>query len=92
VNVRSASSRLLARVLVSRRALSGGRGAKQVEIGRLSRRLVHAGPVSFKVTLTAAGRRALRRNGRLSISLRLSVTPPSGTAYRATRIVILRLA
>ena len=46
--------------------------------------------MTFATPLNAAARRALRRNGRLSISLRLTVTPAQGDAYTATRTVILR--
>jgi hypothetical protein len=88
--VRSGGSRLLARALASRKALSGGSSTKQVEIGRQSRKSVGPGSVAFKVALTASARKALRRNGRLAIGLRLTVTPPSGAAYAATRTVVLR--
>ena len=90
VKVTSAGSRLLARALARRKALFGGRSTPQVEVGRLSRTPVGAGRVIFNVRLTPAARRALRRNGRLAISLRLTVTPPSGATYTATRAVILR--
>jgi hypothetical protein len=75
---------------VRRTALSGGRSVKQVEVGRRLRSSVAAGRASFTVALSATARRALRRNGRLSISLRLTVTPDEGKSYTATRPVILR--
>ena len=40
----------------------------------------------------ASARRALRRDGRLAITLRLTVTPSSGVPYTATRSVVLRPA
>ena len=90
VQVRSAGSRLLARAFAKRRSLSGGRSNLLVQVGRQQRASVGAARVSFAVPLSAAARRALRRNGRLAITFRLTVTPPSGTAYTATRAVILR--
>ncbi len=90
VVVRSAGSRLLARAFARRGALSGGRSALQVQVGRQQRSSVGAARVTFAVPLSAAARRALRRNGRLAITLRLTVTPPSGRAYTAARLVILR--
>jgi hypothetical protein len=54
---------------------------------------VPSGRVAFRVTLNSVARRALRRNGRLSISLRLTVTPPDGgTSFTTKRTVILRAA
>lgn len=90
VRVRHAGSRLLVRALARRRALSGGRSTRQVEVGRGLRRSVGAGRVAFGVRLNAAARRVLRRDRRLAISLRLTVTPPTGSSYSATRAVVVR--
>jgi len=90
VSVRSASSRLLARAFARRGALSGGRSILLVQVARQLRSSVGPGRVSFTLPLNAVGRRALRRNGRLSITLRLTVDPTSGTTYTAQRTVILR--
>jgi plastocyanin len=90
VMVRSAGSRLLARAFARRGALSGGRSTLQVQVARQLRSSVGAARVSFSLPLNAAARRALRRNGRLAISLRLTVDPPTGTTYTAARTVILR--
>jgi plastocyanin len=90
VVVRSAGSRLLARAFAKRRAISGGSSALLMQVGRQQRSSVGPGRVSFSALLSATGRRALRRNGRLAITFRLTVTPPSGTAYTASRTVILR--
>jgi hypothetical protein len=88
--VRSAGSRLVVRAFARRRALAGGRSLLQVQVGRQARSAVAAARVSFAVRISASARRALRRNGRLAISLRLTVTPPDGAAYRTTRAVVLR--
>lgn len=90
VRVRSAGSRLLARALATRKALSGGKSTAKVEVGRLSRATAGPGTVAFKVTLGATGRRALRRHGRLLIRLRLTVDPAAGPTYTGSRFVILR--
>jgi len=90
IRVRSAGSRLVARAFARRRSLSGGRSALLVQVGRQARSAVPAARVSFAARIDAAARRALRRNGRLAITLRLTVTPPSGAAYRTTRSVVLR--
>jgi len=90
VLVPRAGSRLLARALARRRTLYGGRSPLQVQVGRRLRSGVGDGRVTFAAALNPVARRALRRNGRLSISLRLTVTPPEGKAYTATRTVVLR--
>ncbi len=90
VDVTRSGSRLLARAFARRGALSGGRSTLLVQVGRQLRSSVGPGRVSFSLPLTAAGRRALRRNGRLAITLRLTVDPTTGTTYAAKRTVILR--
>ena len=90
VNVSRAGSRLLARAFARRGALTGGRSTLLVQVGRQLRASVGPGRVSISLPLNAAARRALRRNGRLAITLRLTVDPPTGTTYTATRTVILR--
>jgi hypothetical protein len=92
VNVTRAGSRLLAQAFARRRALSGGRSNRQVQVGRQSRSGVGGARVAFAVRLNSAARRALRRNGRLAISLRLTVTPPLANAYKVTRTLVLRPA
>jgi hypothetical protein len=81
---------LLARAFARRGALSGGRSTLLVQVGRQLRSSVGPGRVSFAVPLNAAARRALRRNGRLAITFRLTVDPTTGATYTATRTVILR--
>ena len=90
VRVRSGGSRLLARAFARRGALSGGTSRAQVAVGRQLRSSAPSGRVSFAVSLSATARRALRRNGRLAITLRLTVTPPSGASYTAVRGIIVR--
>ncbi len=88
--VRSAGSRLLARALATRKALSGGASTAEVEVGRVSRASTGPGSVAFRVALGASGKRALRRNRRLLIRLRMTVDPAAGSTYKASRLVILR--
>jgi hypothetical protein len=90
VLVKRSGSRLLARVVVRRKALSGGRSTKQVQVGRKLRPRVGAGRATFSVALNAVARRALRRRERLTIVLRLTITPPSGRAFTASRTVLQR--
>jgi plastocyanin len=90
VRVARTGSRLLARAFARRGAVYGGRSRLPVEVGRQLRTHVSATTVTFATALGATARRALRRNGRLAISLRLTVTPAEGKSYTATRAVVLR--
>ncbi len=90
VKVRDAGSRLLVRALGTRKAIFGSTSTSAVEIGRSSRKSAGPGVVAFKVTLGVQGQQALRRRGRLAISLRVTVDPATGATYTASRPVILR--
>jgi plastocyanin len=92
VKVSRAGSRLLARALTRRSLLVGGHSTKLSETGRQSRPSLGARRVAFVVKLSPLARGALRRRGRLTISLRVTVTPKLGKAYTATRSVLLRRA
>jgi hypothetical protein len=87
-------SRLVIKALVSNRLLatSPPRRIRKVSVGSLRKQLPSAGKTSFAVKLNRAARRALNRRDRLTVSLRISVTPPGGTATTKTAKVILRPA
>jgi hypothetical protein len=61
-----------------------------VRVGALARSSLKPGTVSFSVALSRKGRAALRRHGRLTLMVRITLTPAHGTAVRVTRIVVLR--
>jgi hypothetical protein len=88
-----AGSSLLVRAYARRGALYGGRSTRDVRVARQLLAPVH-GRIAFSAALNAVARRALRRNGRLAISLRITLTPPAGggPAYGATRSVVVRSA
>jgi hypothetical protein len=87
-------SRLTVKALVSNRLLakSRPRRIRKVSVGSLRRQIATAGKTSFALRLGAVARRALKRNGRLTVDLRVSVTPPGGVATTKTSRVILRPA
>jgi hypothetical protein len=85
-----AGSRLDVRLSARREALGSQQTSGTVSVGRLRRAAVGAGRVDFAVRLTSAAKRALRRHGRLAIKLRLTVTPPTGDVYSASRTVGMR--
>ena len=68
----------------------GGSSTTEVRVARQSRVVGRPRPRLVRLTLNASARRALRRNGRLAITLRLTVTPPTGASYTAKRSVVMR--
>jgi plastocyanin len=78
IMVAGAGSRLTVNVL-----------AKRKRVGRTTR-TVGAGKATFTVPMNAAARRTLRRARRLALTVRITVAPPSGAAFTATRSVTLR--
>jgi plastocyanin len=80
-------SQLDARLLASAGA---AKSHKSVVLGRLLRNGLAAGKLQFSVSLNRAGKRALRRRHRLSLTLRVTVTAPSGTKAALSRHVTLR--
>jgi plastocyanin len=63
--------------------------AKRKRLGRTTR-TVAAGRASFTVKLNARAKRTLQRTRRLTLTVRITVTPPSGPAFTTTRTVSLR--
>jgi plastocyanin len=71
--------------------LRGSHAARRVRVGSIRLRAHRAGRARFALTLDAAARGALRRHGRLAITLRVVATPPgSGRAVTKTIAVALR--
>lgn len=62
----------------------------QVRVGRLVRPTLQVGSVSFSVPLNAKGKAALRRHRRLALTVKITLTPPHGTAMTLTRAVVVR--
>jgi hypothetical protein len=60
-------------------------------VGSRKKRTKAAGATAFAVRVNAAARRALRRH-RLSLTVRIAVTPPIGATVRRNLSVQLRAA
>ena len=78
VAVARAGSRLSVEVLAKRKRV----GSTTKSVG--------AGTASFSVKLNASAKRTLQRSRRLSLTVRITVTPPTGPAFTATKAVNLR--
>ena len=61
----------------------------QVRVGRLVRSSAAAGTVSFTVSLDAQAKHALRRHQRLTLTVKVTLTPQHGAAVTVTRVVVV---
>ena len=79
---------------------SAGSGGKlQIELlakgaaaplGKLVHSSLHAGNLTFALPLRADGKATLRRHRRLALTVKITLTPPHGTAMTVTRAVVVR--
>jgi cell division septation protein DedD len=61
----------------------------QVRVGRLARSSLKVGSVSFSVPLSAKAKSALRRHRRLTLKVKVTLTPQHGAAVTITRVVVV---
>ena len=61
----------------------------QKRVGRLVRSSLQAGSVSFSVPLDTKGKAALRRHRRLTLTVKVTLTPQHGAAMTLTRSVVV---
>jgi hypothetical protein len=61
----------------------------QVRVGRLVRSSLYAGTTSFTVPLNARGKATLRRHRRLTLTVKITLTPQHGAAVTVTRVVVV---
>jgi len=59
-------------------------------VGKLARSLLHAGKLTFALPLNAKGKAALRRHRRLTLTVKITLTPQHGAAVTVTRGVGVR--
>jgi hypothetical protein len=75
--------------LFAKKMLLASAGA-QASAGRLVLSGVHAGKVSFTVSLNGRARKALRRHHRLVLTVRIKIQAPGASALTLNRSVTLR--
>jgi plastocyanin len=85
-----AGGRLELDLLAASSSLKLSSHASKVRVGRLVHPSLRAGSVPFTVALDTTGKRALRRRGHLSLTVRIVLTPAHGSAVTITRTVLLR--
>lgn len=86
-----AGGRLEVDLLAKRAALASAAAIAPARVGRLVRSSVHAGKLSFSVTLNARARGALARHHRLALTVRFLLTPPNGSPSVTSRNVVLHV-
>ncbi len=86
ISLAGAGGRLEVDLLANSASLAS---ARQVRVGRIVRTELQAGKVSFSVPLNARARGALRRHGRLGLSVKVTVTLAGGSAVSSTRHIVL---
>jgi plastocyanin len=91
VSQAGAGGRLQVDLFATRAMLFGPGHAGKMRVGRLTRSSLSEGHVSFTVSLKGVARRALRREERLPLQVKVTVTPSEGNALRRTRAVILHV-
>jgi hypothetical protein len=64
--------------------------SREVVVGRLLRSHLRAGRTSFTVSLRARAHAALRRLGRISLTVRIVITPVAGHGAVISRKVLMR--
>jgi plastocyanin len=92
VTTPAGASKIVVTAFVSNRALSTHRPkkARRVQVGSQTKHSTGTAGASFAVKLNATARRALHRRHRLFVSVRIVVTPGTGTAATTTATVTLR--
>lgn len=83
-------SRLRVEALAKRSAVGARRPARGPGPRGQTVRSPAAGRVSLSLALNVTARRALRRSGRLALTVMTTVTPASGPAFTAARPVALK--
>ncbi len=89
VSQAGAGGRLEVGLFATDASLAKAGHSEQVRVGRLVRSSLKAGNASFSVLLTAKGKAALRRNQRLALTVKITLTPQHGAAVTLTRVVVM---
>ncbi len=88
VNVSNTGDRLEIDVFATTAFLAKAKHGGRIRVGRLVRSSVASGTVSFAVNLDSKARRALKRRHRVSLTIKVTLTPPYGAALTITRSVV----
>jgi hypothetical protein len=90
VSQADSGGRLEVGLFAARASLAKAGHPAQVRVGRLVRSSLKPGNVSFSVPLSAKGKAALRRHHRLTLTVKIALTPRHGATVTFTRVVVVR--
>jgi plastocyanin len=82
-------TRLDVELLANSTVLTEKQRSKQIRVGSLVRAALKPGRNSFVAALSRQGRAALHRGARLTLTVRITLTPAHGAALHVTRVVVL---
>jgi hypothetical protein len=85
-----AGARLEVELLAQDASLAKVKRSRSSRVGRLVRSSAPAGTVSFTVSLDAQAKRALRHRHKLTLTVKIVLTPKHGEAMTLTRSVVVR--
>jgi plastocyanin len=89
VSSAGAGGRLEVDLLAKSASLAKAKHSVQLSVGRLVRRSLRAGAVSFTVALNAKARHALSTHHRLALTVKIMLTPPHGATVTIKRSVVV---
>jgi hypothetical protein len=84
------NSKLVVKVFASSKSLATAVTPKLRLIGRVTNPSPATGRAAFSVPVNKRARAALKRAGRLRVSVSVTLTDPSGSATTATRNIVLK--
>jgi hypothetical protein len=90
VSQAAAGGRLEVELLARNASLASAGHSAQVQVGHVARSLTRAGRATFAVALDAKARHALRQRRRLTLSVKIVLSPAHGSALTITRSVLMR--
>jgi hypothetical protein len=90
VSQAAAGGRLEVELLARKASLASAGHSAQVQVGHVARSLTRAGRATFAVALDAKARHALRQRRRLTLSVKIMLSPAHGSALTITRSVLMR--
>jgi plastocyanin len=89
VSQAGAGGRLEVGLFATDASLAKAGHSAQVRVGRLVRSSAPAGTVSFTVSLDAQAKQALHRHQRLTLTVKITLTPQYGATMTLTRLVVM---
>ena len=75
--------------MLAKPAALGRKGSRQIRVGSATKS-AGAGTATFTVNLNSAAKKALRSKRKLALTVKITVTPPSGDPFTSSSTVTVR--